>query len=40
MRKEQILFDEVVFSSFVSLPASKLYDQLVKKEYLIQIGHL
>ena len=31
MRKEQILFDEVVFSSFIPLPASKLYDQLVKK---------
>ena len=31
MRREQILFDEVAFSSFIPLPGSKLYDQLVKK---------
>ena len=31
MRKEQIPFDEVAFSSFIPLPGSKLYDQLVKK---------
>ena len=31
MRKEQIPFDEVAFSSFIPLPGSKLYDQLVKE---------
>ena len=31
MRKEQIPFDEVAFSSFIPLPGSKLYYQLVKK---------
>ena len=28
---EQILLDEVAFSSFIPLPGSKLYDQLVKE---------
>jgi hypothetical protein len=34
MRKEQIAFDEVAFSSFITLPKSELYDKFVKKENL------